>query len=94
MAGVKQHQGEILSAKQPRGGDRLLSQGQTPSGALEGTMCGGESGIAEVTARMGLSLQDLKASRSLDQLVQNKSHMVRGAPFCFVFCLFGGNLFT
>lgn len=44
-------------------------------------VCGGESEIAEVTARMGLNLQELKVSRSLDQLVQN-NHTCSGGP-CF-----------
>lgn len=42
-----------------------------PQEHWRGTTCGGESGTAEVTARMRMNLQDLKVSRSPDQLVQN-----------------------
>lgn len=42
-----------------------------PQEHWRGTMCGGESGTAEVTARMRMNLQDLKVSRNPDQLVQN-----------------------
>lgn len=94
LAGVREHQGKILSAKPPRGGDRLLSQGQTPSGALEGDNvwrrvrdCRSHSKDEdEPTGPKGLQESGSAGSKH--------SHVFKGAPFHFVSCLFGGNLFT
>lgn len=53
------------------GENRVVSWAQIPPG--------GQAVIAQVSARMGLNLQELKVSNNLDQLVQN-NHTCSGEP--------------
>lgn len=87
----KEHQGKVLSAKPPRGGDRLLSQGKTPLGALEGDNVRRKVRDCRRHSKDWAGLKGFQESGSTGP---KQSHVVRGASFCFVFYLFGGNLFT
>lgn len=84
MEGSGSTKGKSWVPKHPEEGTGRCPRVSHPLEHWRGTMWGGEPGTAEVTARIGLNLQDLKVSRSLGQLVQN-SHMWLGEPH-FALC--------
>lgn len=74
LAGTKDCHVKILSAKLPSLRHReektdWCPELRYPQEPWRRAACGGESGTAEVIARMGLNPQELEVSRSLDQLV-------------------------